>query len=221
MKVDKINADTKVSQRHLNGIKSIFGGIKNWWNGEGKKEDSAPARPTRDRTESRLHQALAKDRESSGGVHPALRVRGFYDDDVVEFGVASDDTFSSHSRREVPSDGQSSYRQTSSAQLFAHTSHTPGWNEYEQHVDKNLGKFYINALVFLFRSLQSTIAITMLILPLQFLSFYDFKRVVCLQTVRIAQHCWIHRFHFGECTDNPEQGLINFINNLNYTKLII
>lgn len=95
-KVDKINADTKVSQRHLNSIKSIFGGIRNWWNGEGKTDD-APASTasgslSADRSGLRTTiAAIDRPAAATTGVHPALRMRsdnvaGFYDDDVVEFG---------------------------------------------------------------------------------------------------------------------------------------
>ena len=37
-KTDEINTNLTTSQRHLNNIKSVFGGIKNWWSG---KKDSA------------------------------------------------------------------------------------------------------------------------------------------------------------------------------------
>lgn len=33
-KTDEVNSTLTVSQRHLNNIKSVFGGIKNWWAGK-------------------------------------------------------------------------------------------------------------------------------------------------------------------------------------------
>ena len=79
---DKINADTKVTQTHLNGIKSVFGGFKNWWN-----KDKTPApqeepvqRPSQQKLESTVNTSR------STGDHPALALRdsdnysGFYED---------------------------------------------------------------------------------------------------------------------------------------------
>ena len=78
----------KTSQKHLNSIKSIFGGIKNWWQGKDKLGDelSKPQKMTSEPAPS-LKKAL--DTSFSSGVkpapHPALALksedgRGFYDD---------------------------------------------------------------------------------------------------------------------------------------------
>ena len=40
-KTDEINSTLTTSQRHINNIKSVFGGIKNWW--AGKKDASSAA----------------------------------------------------------------------------------------------------------------------------------------------------------------------------------
>lgn len=75
----------RTSQRHLDSIKSVFGGLKNWWKGEDKKKEE-PAKPPPKR-ESQLRSALdsapdhMRNRE-----HPAMRVKtdtsGFYEDDT-------------------------------------------------------------------------------------------------------------------------------------------
>jgi synaptosomal-associated protein 29 len=83
-KTDKINADMRTSQRHLNSIKSVFGGIKNWWKGEDKKPEEPIKEPPK--RESRLQAQLdsAPDHMRSREEHPALRVKsdtsGFYED---------------------------------------------------------------------------------------------------------------------------------------------
>lgn len=89
-KTDKINQDMKSSQRHLNSIKSVFGGIKNWWTGEDKKkaEDDSKPPPTR---QSKLQDTIdeAPDSVRRGGDHPGLRIKtdtsGFGEEDS-EFG---------------------------------------------------------------------------------------------------------------------------------------
>lgn len=136
-KTDKINADTKVSQRHLNGIKSIFGGIRNWWNGEGKKDDAPPVSGQMSRDRQQLRQTIT-DRPSSSGTHPAMRlrtddVRGFYDEDIVEFGAASTsssrpDTY----RTTMPAPAATQVQASSSSRSAA-------FQEYEKNLNENLG----------------------------------------------------------------------------------
>ena len=71
----------KTTQRHLNNIKSVFGGLKNWWSG--KKEAQTPEKPQR---QSGLQQTLDESLPSQDQrEHPALRIRetdtrGFYDE---------------------------------------------------------------------------------------------------------------------------------------------
>lgn len=83
-KTDKINQDMRTSQRHLTSIKSVFGGIKNWWKGEDKKVEEVKPPPKR---ESRLQSTLDEAPEhmrAANREHPAMRVKtdtsGFYDD---------------------------------------------------------------------------------------------------------------------------------------------
>ena len=84
-KLDKINQDLKTSQRHLTSIKSVFGGIKNWWKGTPKEETPPPERESR-----RPAGGLATSMEASSSAtaaesstdHPGLRnTRGLYGDD--------------------------------------------------------------------------------------------------------------------------------------------
>lgn len=67
------------SQKHLNSIKSVFGGFKNWWSG-GKKSHPETEQPR----QSKLRETVERERQS--GPHPALKLksedgRGFYDND--------------------------------------------------------------------------------------------------------------------------------------------
>lgn len=141
-KLDKILVDTKTSQRHLNGIKSIFGGLKNWWTGEGKKDD-APQGPVAKKESAALSQALAADRET--GTHPAFRlrsgdVRGFYDEDVVEFNP--NDSAGYGGQRMTGSSTSAVKPQAAAATGLQSekqsNNHSAEWREYEDNLGKNL-----------------------------------------------------------------------------------
>lgn len=69
-KLDQVNQDMKTTQKHLNNIKSVFGGIKNWWSG--KKEAQAVEKRSR---ESTLQENISGQPPASSADHPALRVR--------------------------------------------------------------------------------------------------------------------------------------------------
>ncbi|KAL4224058.1 autophagosome membrane docking [Mactra antiquata] len=93
-KTGKINQDLKVSQKHLNNIKSIFGGIKNWWNGD-KDKEGATSTSKPEPPKSSLQTTLYDHNASQP--HPGMRYktddgRGFYDDDF------DDDRFMKGSR---------------------------------------------------------------------------------------------------------------------------
>jgi len=141
-KVDKINADTKVSQRHLNSIKSIFGGIRNWWNGEGKN-DSTPQPVTSSQDRNTLRQAISTERQPpTSGVHPAFRIRGndvsgFYDEDIVEFG-------SSGATSRPPARNMDSIRDSAVRPgAVQPQARSQQWQEYEKNLSTNLGYFYL------------------------------------------------------------------------------
>lgn len=138
-KVDKINADTKVSQRHLNSIKSVFGGIRNWWNGEGKKDDGPATTAGLSRDRQQLRQTIATtssaDYSDSSSMHPSLRlrsddVRGFYDEDVVEFGAPM-----SSSR---PEERRTAGSSSASSQLQSSSTRSAEFQEYERGLNSNL-----------------------------------------------------------------------------------
>ena len=141
-KVDKINADTKVSQRHLNSIKSIFGGIRNWWNGEGKN-DATPQPVTSSRDRTTLRQTVATERDpSTSGVHPAFRIRGsdvsgFYDDDIVEFGS------SGATSRPATSNIGARHDDAARPDAVQTQARSQQWQEYEKNLSTNLGSFVI------------------------------------------------------------------------------
>ncbi|CAG5127273.1 unnamed protein product [Candidula unifasciata] len=71
-KTDSMQQNMKTSQRHLNNIKSVFGGIKNWWSGGDKK-----VAETNQQAESanRLRATIEKTEKSRPDVS------GFYDND--------------------------------------------------------------------------------------------------------------------------------------------
>lgn len=76
--LDSISAMTKVTQRQLNGMKSIFGGIKNWF--QSKNESPSPAR---EEQHSGLKDSLQTYKDISPPPfhpHPASRL---YDDDAA------------------------------------------------------------------------------------------------------------------------------------------
>uniref|UniRef100_A0A0B7AR90 t-SNARE coiled-coil homology domain-containing protein n=1 Tax=Arion vulgaris TaxID=1028688 RepID=A0A0B7AR90_9EUPU len=71
-KLDGMQQNMKVSQRHLNNIKSVFGGIKNWWSGDKKVAENTPAPES---ANSRLRATIEKTEKSKPDVG------GFYDND--------------------------------------------------------------------------------------------------------------------------------------------
>eukprot|EP00105_Crassostrea_gigas_P002545 XP_011415111.1 PREDICTED: synaptosomal-associated protein 29 [Crassostrea gigas] len=80
-KTDEINQTMTVTQKHLNNIKSVFGGIKNWWGA--KKTSTATKEP--ETKPNRLQETLEKHR-SDQPVRRNPDTRGFYqeDDDLDE-----------------------------------------------------------------------------------------------------------------------------------------
>ena len=70
----------KTTQKHITGIKSVFGGIKNWWNGDKEKETSRPT----DQGSSDLRTTV--DKHNASQPHPGERFksddgRGFYEEE--------------------------------------------------------------------------------------------------------------------------------------------
>lgn len=61
-KTDEINSTLTVSQRHINNIKSVFGGVKNWWQG---KKDTTQSQAER-REASPLDKFVKKDNAETG-----------------------------------------------------------------------------------------------------------------------------------------------------------
>ncbi|ESO82215.1 hypothetical protein LOTGIDRAFT_237114 [Lottia gigantea] len=80
-KTGGINQNLKSTQKHLNSIKSVFGGFKNWWNGTDSTGPKEPVESTR-----KLKQTVEREKEytaqSSSLTGSKLRsgdVSGFYD----------------------------------------------------------------------------------------------------------------------------------------------
>ncbi|XP_071116015.1 synaptosomal-associated protein 29-like [Haliotis cracherodii] len=82
-KTDDVNRTLTSSQKHLNNIKSVFGGIKNWWSGS---KDPNPLPPTKSEPKaSPLKTKVdtyrdSQDTYSSKGVDAS----GFYDDNDID-----------------------------------------------------------------------------------------------------------------------------------------
>lgn len=81
-KTTQMTQTTKTAQKHLNNIKSVFGGIKNWW--QGKKEEQEPK--ALEPRESKLKNTMESRKDTPAGQHPALKLRsedykGFYEED--------------------------------------------------------------------------------------------------------------------------------------------
>ncbi|KAK3587646.1 hypothetical protein CHS0354_032854 [Potamilus streckersoni] len=121
-KTRSINQSLTTSQKHLNSVKSIFGGIKNWWQGDKEKNPLPASKP--EARPSQLRSNIEKSKEA--GQHPALRLRsedyrGFYEEDDV-----SDRRFLQGARKlEEPS---------TSEPILRSVTHS----EKEKETDKNL-----------------------------------------------------------------------------------
>ena len=117
-KTTNINKDLKSSQKHITGIKSVFGGIKNWWNGDKEKEQAATSVEP---GSSKLQNTVEK--HNASRPHPGERLRtddggGFYEDDLdTEFMKGA--------------------RNTTQTQYFRPVTHS----RKEEALNKNLGEF--------------------------------------------------------------------------------
>ncbi|KAL1453992.1 hypothetical protein WDU94_010291 [Cyamophila willieti] len=87
-RLDDINSTLKQSQKHIQGIKSVFGGIKNFLS-KSKTEtlsspstSSKPAESVGEESDTKrdLHEAISKAKQSDQGYsHPGLRLRNIED----------------------------------------------------------------------------------------------------------------------------------------------
>lgn len=83
-KTGKINQDLRTSQKNITNIKSIFGGIKNWWRGDKDKEsENRQSEPST----SKLQNVIEEN--SASRPHPGQRFRtddgrGFYEEDDLD-----------------------------------------------------------------------------------------------------------------------------------------
>ncbi|GFS20088.1 synaptosomal-associated protein 29 [Elysia marginata] len=91
-KTDGMQQTLNTSQRHINNIKSVFGGIKNWWSGGGKKPAANSQTHSND-ANTRLRATIEKQQ-------PKVDTSGFYEDDDRDL----DSKFMAGSRK--PGDGQ-------------------------------------------------------------------------------------------------------------------
>ncbi|KAJ1520209.1 hypothetical protein ONE63_004419 [Megalurothrips usitatus] len=101
--LDDINSTLRYSQKHINGIKSVFGSLKNYFSGRndpkqgqtdpsssgGRSNDSAPGGSGYSMsTNQKLTEALESKPESFG-THPGLRIRGLSDEDEAPSNMRS------------------------------------------------------------------------------------------------------------------------------------
>lgn len=87
--LDEINTTLRYSQKNINGIKSVFGSLKNYFSGRGdpKPASSDPGNAASGSGYSaaasqKLTQAMEAKSETTGP-HPGLRIRGLSDEDDV------------------------------------------------------------------------------------------------------------------------------------------
>ncbi|OWF46561.1 synaptosomal-associated protein 29-like [Mizuhopecten yessoensis] len=122
-KVTDIDKNMTTTQKHLNSIKSVFGGIKNWWST--KKED--PSRPE-DETSTRLKVAMENQGAPLGAEAGRRRpdTSGFGDEDEL------DSQFMAGSRKSVSSQG---YGQASGQQILQPVT----GSSREEETNDNLG----------------------------------------------------------------------------------
>ncbi|XP_014671840.1 PREDICTED: synaptosomal-associated protein 29-like [Priapulus caudatus] len=81
-KLDKMKQDTRISQRHITSIKSVFGGLKNYFSGNKDPKPEAPPKPESQST-SGLRTTVESNPRSSE--HPAMRLRGLDDADEMAY----------------------------------------------------------------------------------------------------------------------------------------
>ncbi|XP_054716951.1 synaptosomal-associated protein 29-like [Uloborus diversus] len=86
--LDNINSTMKISQKHINSLKSIFGGLKNYFSKGGSSEASLPpegVRPSPEGGPSPLADTvghLRAEARANEGSHPAFRARDLSFDDL-------------------------------------------------------------------------------------------------------------------------------------------
>ncbi|XP_054280283.1 synaptosomal-associated protein 29-like [Macrosteles quadrilineatus] len=92
--LDDINSTLRFSQKHIQGIKSVFGGLKNYLSGKNSNAPqgsrSIPDSPVSN-SDSKLVEAVESSKpyaSSSSQNHPALRVRGLTDESSERFSAA-------------------------------------------------------------------------------------------------------------------------------------
>lgn len=89
-RLDDINSTLRFSQKHIQGIKSVFGSLKNYLSG--KSIDSPPPTSTLTNTQtngdgstSRFGEALERSKNNLSNDHPSLRLRGIGDNDDDDY----------------------------------------------------------------------------------------------------------------------------------------
>ncbi|CAD5125790.1 unnamed protein product [Dimorphilus gyrociliatus] len=65
--LDKVNTDVRATQKHLDSIKSVFGGLKNWFTGANKT-----AEEERKKTEEASRQRLERKREEESKLQKVI-----------------------------------------------------------------------------------------------------------------------------------------------------
>ncbi|XP_076452597.1 synaptosomal-associated protein 29-like [Babylonia areolata] len=130
-KTDEINTTLTASQRHINNIKSVFGGIKNWWTA--KKE--APQSSSGQQKTSSLDTIVKKNQEAgASGCQPSGSSSSGQGWGSASYGDGDlDSRFASASRSGVGSRGGAS--SSSSLQYVQPITHSAR----EEELDRNLG----------------------------------------------------------------------------------
>ncbi|KAK7087788.1 synaptosomal-associated protein 29-like [Littorina saxatilis] len=85
-KTDDINTTLTTSQKHINNIKSVFGGIKNWWGG---KKDAAPG-PAEQKPSS-LDSIVKRNQDVAGTSGSGTSGRGWGEEKSPGWGESGSD----------------------------------------------------------------------------------------------------------------------------------
>ncbi|XP_014785631.1 synaptosomal-associated protein 29 [Octopus bimaculoides] len=84
-KTDSMSVTLTASQKHINNIKSVFGGIKNWWNrGSDKKLSETDSPPSRNSQLKEAVNSAEKIPRPVGGTHRKQELNDMYTDGPVD-----------------------------------------------------------------------------------------------------------------------------------------
>ena len=136
-KTHAINQDLKQSQRSLNGIKSVFGNLKNWWSGN--KEDEATKRQREIPEKNSSLRGAVDNIDLKPGQHPAFRLR---QDDYQGFYDEADSSQAGSQQREADGWAPQEEKSLGAPRQQQQQSRSTSNAQYEARMDENMGKYH-------------------------------------------------------------------------------